>query len=452
MRNPFTTSPVWGDRFFGRTRIIDDILYGPRDSIWIVGLRRVGKTSLLKQLDHLGGKREPGYLGLYIDLEGCRDPMALKERLLMKLELSTEKLEASGVKLTGLPKLDFVGLLQELLQRTHQAKKKLLLLCDEAEELIEMGRQGELETLSRWRGLLQEGDYIRTVLCSTQRLQELKNFTQLTSPFLNGFEPPIYLAHLPAAEAAPLIEQLRKTGEAPVRLIWDATGGHPFLTQVLCMKYWEDPDLPKAIDSLEHNAFILGSFLSEDFQPLAPPEQQILLKISERQPIAEAALRQCLAMPSSVLKSGLASLTNLGLIKEAGQAFTCANAFFKSWLEGHSQSLWPEAGAPVRFDDVTVDWKKREVYKNGQEVRLTKKEFDILKELIGRKGEVVDRFDLLGWSPEKDDDGHEFTTRTIDMLIARIRKKLDDDPAQPRYIESTRGIGYKWIAKARLSS
>ena len=52
--NPYVVGQwVRGERFYGRRALIDEILNGPRNSLWVLGTRRIGKTSLLKQLEHL---------------------------------------------------------------------------------------------------------------------------------------------------------------------------------------------------------------------------------------------------------------------------------------------------------------------------------------------------------------------------------------------------------------
>ena len=54
--NPFVVGQwVRGERFYGRRALIEEVLNGPRNSLWVLGTRRIGKTSLLKQLEHLVG-------------------------------------------------------------------------------------------------------------------------------------------------------------------------------------------------------------------------------------------------------------------------------------------------------------------------------------------------------------------------------------------------------------
>lgn len=105
----------------------------------------------------------------------------------------------------------------------------------------------------------------------------------------------------------------------------------------------------------------------------------------------------------------------------------------------------PQAAAPLtryRFGDVEIDFEKLQATRKGKLVDLTAREYDILRLLIRCRGEVVTRNRLLNevW-------GYEAypTTRTVDNHILKLRKKLEDDPAAPRYILSIYGQGYKFI-------
>ena len=94
----------------------------------------------------------------------------------------------------------------------------------------------------------------------------------------------------------------------------------------------------------------------------------------------------------------------------------------------------------VRFGDVTIDAGTRTVRKRDHLVTLTPMEFDLLLALVKRQGAVASRLDLL-----KEVWGHTSTvvTRTVDTHVAELRRKLEDDPAQPQYILTSRKAGYR---------
>ncbi len=92
------------------------------------------------------------------------------------------------------------------------------------------------------------------------------------------------------------------------------------------------------------------------------------------------------------------------------------------------------------FDNVTINVPARSVAKGSTSVALTPKEFDLLLALIRRRGAVASRIDLL-----KEVWGHqaEVMTRTVDIHIAELRRKLEDDPATPRHILTVWKAGYR---------
>jgi DNA-binding response OmpR family regulator len=96
---------------------------------------------------------------------------------------------------------------------------------------------------------------------------------------------------------------------------------------------------------------------------------------------------------------------------------------------------------PLGFGDVEVDPEARTVFKGGQAVSLTPKEFDLLLTLIRRRGGVASRSDLLDevWRYANS----EVMTRTVDTHVAELRRKLEDDPAHPEHILTVRKAGYR---------
>lgn len=94
----------------------------------------------------------------------------------------------------------------------------------------------------------------------------------------------------------------------------------------------------------------------------------------------------------------------------------------------------------LKIGDVSLNFKKYEAYKGDAAMNLSPKEFGILGYLASRVGEVVTRDELLEevW-------GYDLypTTRTVDNHIAQLRSKIEKDPADPRYLVTVHGVGYK---------
>ena len=98
------------------------------------------------------------------------------------------------------------------------------------------------------------------------------------------------------------------------------------------------------------------------------------------------------------------------------------------------------AEAIERFGGVEINPASRTVTKQGQPVALSPKEFDLLLTLVRRRGAVASRVELL-----REVWGHrvEVMTRTVDIHIAELRRKLEDDPSAPRHILTVWKAGYR---------
>jgi two-component system alkaline phosphatase synthesis response regulator PhoP len=93
------------------------------------------------------------------------------------------------------------------------------------------------------------------------------------------------------------------------------------------------------------------------------------------------------------------------------------------------------------FGDVVVDFKKAEVKKRGEPVEITARELKLLRYFIEHRGEVVHRERLLDQVWEYDDVP---LTRTVDMHVAKLRKKIETDPADPKFIVTVHRMGYNF--------
>ena len=100
----------------------------------------------------------------------------------------------------------------------------------------------------------------------------------------------------------------------------------------------------------------------------------------------------------------------------------------------------PGDGERLEIGDLVVDKRRHEVSRAGQRVDLTPLEFQILELLASEPGRAWSRNDLLDrvWSTE-----YEGYQRNIDPHINRLRKKLENDPKNPHYVLTVRGVGYK---------
>jgi DNA-binding response OmpR family regulator len=105
-----------------------------------------------------------------------------------------------------------------------------------------------------------------------------------------------------------------------------------------------------------------------------------------------------------------------------------------------------DAAPPPRLelpDGIVVDLARLEVHRGGEVVPLTPREGDILEYLVRHRDRVVTREDLLldVWHYRN----ANVETRTVDIHIVGLRRKIEPDPANPRLIQTVRGKGYRWF-------
>lgn len=108
-----------------------------------------------------------------------------------------------------------------------------------------------------------------------------------------------------------------------------------------------------------------------------------------------------------------------------------------------SSIVVPKTFETYSFSDVEIDFRRAVVTKNKQNVELSAMEFKLLQYLIENRGEVLKRDELLDevW-------GYDAmpTTRTVDVHIAWLRQKLEENPRYPQFIQTVHGFGYKFCA------
>jgi DNA-binding response OmpR family regulator len=94
-----------------------------------------------------------------------------------------------------------------------------------------------------------------------------------------------------------------------------------------------------------------------------------------------------------------------------------------------------------RFADVEVDFGRGELRRGGHPVDLTAIEFKLLDVFIRARGRVLSRDQLMdgAWG-----QGFSASARVVDNHISNLRKKIEPDPAQPRYLLNVRGLGYRF--------
>lgn len=350
---PVTTGPVsrpasipyvvgqWvrGDRFYGRSAQIADILHGERDLVWLLGSRRVGKTSLLKQIELIASSEtRPRYFAIYWDFQGADTAAELHLNFADALFDAEERLQRVGIDVNEISADDLFVVLDNLRRRLRSQGLGLLLLCDEVEELLGLQRT-DPSLLRKLRHALQSRDGIRTVLASTIRLWGLARQTDDTSPFLHGFTPPIYIDRLSSDEARALVGQAQlDPGQRPdiddgsMTRIIELCDNHPYLLQLVCKRFVESGQLDEAIEQVATDRMV-SYFFSVDFDMLSTSQHLLIRAIGDAPGITREAIEAQVSIHGDDLEGGLRQLADLGFIgREASGGFVIRNYFFRRWL------------------------------------------------------------------------------------------------------------------------
>jgi DNA-binding winged helix-turn-helix (wHTH) protein len=356
-RGPRTTVPfvvgqwVRREKFYGRAAVIDEVLGGNRNWLWLLGTRRIGKTSVLKQLEYLAANSPGlGFLPVFWDLQGTDRPEELHHDFADALLDAEERLERVGVRLAEVHADDCFESLGRIRRKLLSKDMRLLLLCDEVEELIQLNRK-DPSILRKLRRALHSREGIRSVLASSSRLWELAETDEDTSPFLDGFTPPLAIGSLDDEAARDLVRQsqLPETvrpnfSHGEVEQILRQCGNHPYQIQLLCRRTLDRGDLREAIEEMAHDRAV-GFFFSVDFELLNDAERTILRFLADHPGASLGEIQSYVRDSSDSVATDLSALFELGLVSEnPGRRHEIASKFLRRWLvEGAAiSSINPE--------------------------------------------------------------------------------------------------------------
>lgn len=306
---------VRGERFYGRAAEIAEILGAPGCTgwSWIAGLRRIGKTSLLRQVEHLTGWEKT--LPLFWDLQGVGDAEELGATFTEGLLDAEEALARRGIPLGEIEDREIFASLEKLARALERRGAALLLLCDEADELIRLGRAfpGLPERLWQAVSRFQEA---RVVLASSLRLCEEGESLK------ERFGAPRHLGVMTDEEARALLRQSQLPAAARppfddtcVEAIRDRCGNHPMLLQIFAKRCHELGDVEEAFREVAADRAV-QHLLAVDFDLLAPAEREVLSSLDA---VGES-------------DPGLRRLFDLGLVRREGAGLTIPNRFLDAWL------------------------------------------------------------------------------------------------------------------------
>ena len=352
MRNPYITGAyVAGSNHYGRGHLLDHLLRSEGRAYWVVGTRRIGKTSLLRQLELLAAAGDR-YVPLFWDMQGCASFTCMGGYLGDAVRDHMERFEPLGVTDAMLNQEDPLALLSTLRRLARRAGRELLLLGDETEALIGAARD-EPEAMQRFHRQLTGGAGLRVIFASTRQIYRMHDVCRewTTSPFLSGFDMSKTLGSLEPEAAEALILQTQAPEDSQVHAateiveaITRATNDHPFLLQILCSRLFDEGGglrLPGDEDVRVDP--ILAGFFEHDFRQLSQTDRRIVLAVHRAGPTAQAELAVIDGDNAAELAQRLRNLEALGYLRRpagaADASLTIGNLFLASWLDAAADFL-----------------------------------------------------------------------------------------------------------------
>ncbi|HXF63307.1 MAG TPA: AAA family ATPase [Caldilineaceae bacterium] len=426
MRVPYIVGRwVRGENHYGRERLIDHLLHTPDSAIWLVGTRRMGKTSLLRQLELLTGGAESRHVPIFWDLQGCESSQGLSDELFFSLEDAADRFAQHKIDVSTFAGQDALLILRSLARTLSEQDKQLLVLIDEAEVLIDLARL-EPAWVARLRRTLQDGR-LRTIITATKLLAQLHYVSSrwMTSPFLFGFSL-VNLGKLDDSAARALVRQLQ--ADRPVRAtdgvvddILIHTNGQPYLVQYLCQRLFqtdsagngylrpvEDADL-----AADH---ILAGFFRIDFEHLTRIERRLLLTVADLTIARESELLALLSdLSPHRIRMFLYGLGRLGYLRQIFGQWAVGNEFLRRWVVDHYDELMGQ------LDSALDDQLQEALLEVGHsaEVRYLREEISRLE------AELAQVEAALGQATGAERDALLAQLDRLRAELARLRNDLD---------------------------
>jgi len=247
----FTTNRwVRGDAFFGRTALLNELKGRRGRATWILGNRRVGKTSLLRQIEwSCDNEKWENTLALYWDFQGSGSSEGLKESFLECLEDKPSLLKKLDIETDQWDDLTFPEITLRFRRRMKRIRpKRILLLVDEVEELVDVCK-AEPHVLGALRKLQDATGFLTIFVAGSLRLLDLDESRARTSPFLPDFLPPVLLGPLDSDAAGSLLGRGGiKGGDASE--IHHLCFGNPHLIQCFAERFLRFQDNDEVMQDL----------------------------------------------------------------------------------------------------------------------------------------------------------------------------------------------------------
>jgi hypothetical protein len=366
MSNPYIIGPpVRGVNFYGRQFIISYVLSASEDNFWVVGTRRIGKTSLLREIQLTA---TPPWIPIFHSLEGTYSSKKAAENFQHEVMYNSVFNRYPHEILNSIRWEDMFSALNDLEALTNSKGLRLLLLLDEADWIPTISSQDDAnnEFINNFRRLAQQISGLRIIITSSPLLiNRLGGQSKLLQRFSRK-----NLSNLEEAEAEALIQQSKNlkplhVSKDTVHIISEMTGGHPFLIQYLCNRLYQDKKhtlkYPQEIDLRIDS--ILSSIIKENLTLISELQQQLLIDVIKQGSVSKEQITN-----NQLSMDSLNDLIELGYLREVSGLVVIGNVFIKKYIIENFPVNKSEIDSGDENPDLNLKnvWKRRvnELVKN----------------------------------------------------------------------------------------
>jgi hypothetical protein len=344
------SGPVSGPQFFGRSKLIQEIEgnFDSKSNVGLFGLRKVGKTSIIKALKENGKSKHIHCV--HVDLLSFPDLRKTIEWVLRDVydDLLNSKIVTLSNRMRQTTDVyefysEFLNEFPALLRDLDAKGRRLILILDEIEKLFptpdgRAGFSGYDDLLSYLRGMSQKYESLRIMVVGVNpHIAEAQLLGKSQNPMF-GFFTIKYAPPMNFDEVKEMVKKLGKSSGVDfdrdcIQFLYDALGGHPFLTRKYCSHYIKSQDKPRPIDVLLSDLVsVKSSFFRKEISQFSemvgvvkdyyPSEFAELHRIAERDFTSEDSISQTI----------LAHLEGYQLVEIASGKVRIKNHFIKEWL------------------------------------------------------------------------------------------------------------------------
>jgi AAA-like domain len=345
MPNPYVVGRIVKDQqFYNRNELLAELVMFDSTSYLLIGLRRVGKSSVLAQVQQ-HCTRLTGLAPLLVSLQGLKSAQDFAKaiRVSIKNRIKMSKLPATSDFEHDLGLEDLLRAWTGYCEAQHLQSHLLLDECESIHVLDE-------KDIADLKALLYEKQGVLKVV-----LTGSKSFYNDNRDAFNDFSDALkkrILGHFKAEDARDLIHQKKEINnsvtadEQVIEAIRTHCGGHPYLIQWACEKLYNSET--KQLSKLKEDTFVadetLNKYFENDFNLLTENQQMILQVLARERTLTNAELLKKLTINQRLLNEANVELVSLGVLHQVGNKFEIAYKLFSNWIEGHKLESPTEYG------------------------------------------------------------------------------------------------------------